>query len=275
MNIRQTYQHLLCIFIFGLVFNFSYQTQAQDVTSLKEFITAFDKAKRSYKPSDKQKMLGFYDKAYTGEVIFFPIEGIPSRTQENYRALLASLDTRSVGVDKISESNLRFLKTIIKGNIGIISIEENYQANMDGKVAFKGESFTTITARKVGNSWRIINLNTVILEDARYKGVCVCTLFEGNTKELLAQTNIPVGTKYDTKLDNFNFKKSSAGGTLVTLSNNSFLWENHKDNSLYYLENGDINQKKKLGTARNNKETAILIISKFLYKEKCTEVVAK
>jgi len=142
-------------------------------------------------------------------------------------------------------------------------------------VAFKGEAFTTITARKIANSWKIINLNTVIVEDARYKGTCVCTIFESNTSELLAQTNIPMGTKYNTKLDNFNFKKASTGGTLVTLSNNSFVWENHKDNVLYYLENGDINQKKKLGTARNHKDVALLVISKFLYKEKCTEVVAR
>lgn len=268
---KRTYQLVLCI----LAFSLAYQTKAQDVTSLKQFINSFDKAKHNYKPSDKQKMLGFYDKTYTGEVIFFPIEGTPSRTQENYRALLASLETRRVGVDKVSESNLRFLKTIIKGNVGIISIEENYQANIDGKEAFKGESFTTITARKIANSWKIINLNTVIIEDARYKGTCICTIFESSTAELLAQTNIPMGTKYNIKLDNFNFKKSNAGGTVVTLSNKSFLWENHKDNTLYYLENGDINQKKKLGTARNNKEVAVLVISKLLYKEKCTDVALR
>jgi len=101
---KYTYQHLLYVLLFGFVFSFSYQIEAQDVTSLKKFITAFDEAKSSYKPSDKQKMLGFYDKTYTGEVIFFPIEGAPSRTQEDYRALLASLDTRSVGVDKVAES---------------------------------------------------------------------------------------------------------------------------------------------------------------------------
>lgn len=259
---------------------FAFKSFAQnDEASLKAFILAFNKAQNAYSQnknsSDKLSVMRYYDKNYTGEITFYPIKGNPSRSVEDYRTIANDLDKKTSGIYISTHADEKFLHFIIKGDVGVVSMTQTYKVNYEGSPSFQADAFVTLVAKKVGSSWKILSLNSTVVEEERQRGACVCTLFEGGSSEAITKISIPGGTKYITKVDNFVFT-NEVQGILVSVSGQDFLWENNKQGDVFMLNSGDRSSKgKKIGTARNQREVIIIILKEVLYQDNCTEVIMR
>lgn len=163
-------------------------------------------------------------------------------------------------------------KSKVQGQTGVVVCEIEAEVASRGVIWNKSTEMTTFALKKYNNGWKILHFFVVGLEDQQLKGICMLELFESSTGDFVVKTIVPKGNSYDSRLNTFDFNQRKNQSFIKVNNENSYTWG--EDGTINKL-NDENSSVKKIGTANDKNAAAMLIITKDLYKDNCTEFKVK
>ncbi len=241
----------------------------QDKEALEKLILESTKALSDYhKKKNKSAVLKHFHERMLIDFTYISIAGKVNNERIDYNEFAAHLDEISHGKMGFTH-DVEIMRTYITGDIGVVSLTEDYEMKYNGEVLNKGSQLITTTAKKFGNEWKIIRMTVIEVENEKLKGTCLCEIFSGNGPkgEMIAKVTSPGGKNYNSDMFNFSFSKENKVKTLVTMEDTKYTWENSF--SLWTVD-ADGNKVKQVGQAASEGDVIKLLVSK-KFTDHCTD----
>ncbi|MEM6299518.1 MAG: hypothetical protein AAF740_12590 [Bacteroidota bacterium] len=224
---------------------------------------------------DKKKVLQFFNTHMVSNMNFIRIGGRVNVSESNYEKLEDHLEGLLTSELLVSHKVDQVFHISIKGDIGVISYQNNFEVTKDGDVLSKGSQLVTITQRKFNDEWKIIVYNVTEIEDAKLKGNCLCELFESTDAgiDYVSKVIIPGGTSYKKQLENFQFRPFD-GQTIIKTGDLYFAWMKGQSNDIFTYDLDKEEKGVKIGESAD-KKTVVLKILESIHAESCTKLVTR
>ncbi|MEM6725712.1 MAG: hypothetical protein AAF598_16850 [Bacteroidota bacterium] len=220
---------------------------------------------------DVNTVLSFYSPSYNAIRSSYKITGKLERGEADYNSL-SRLLYRIVGMEKPTPA---------------YEIEELYHLDVHGKIAHatfkaqfslmdgdqliaKGSEIQTVVLQKIENKWKIAQADILNLVDEQMRDNCGCTVFQAGANEFIARVQRPTGQQYEEALDQFNFQYLRDGNTRLYVNGESFTWLTNKELWMSYK---DKENRKLIGSAKNQKDVILLVLTDYLYKDYCRNIL--
>jgi len=160
----------------------------------------------------------------------------------------------------------------VRGGTGVVVCEINVEVMSRGEIWSKGTEMTTFALKKQKGDWKIMQFFVVGLEEEQLKGICLLELFESSQGDFVIKTVIPQGESYDSKLNTVEFSKGDKQIYIKANNAITYTWDGEGMVNKLNDENSSV---KGIGKATDRNNAAMIIITKDLYAENCTEFKLK
>ena len=241
----------------------------QDKEALEKLILDSTKSLSDYhKSKNKSAVLKHFHEKMLIDFTYISIAGKVNNERIDYNEFAAHLDEISHGKMGFTH-DVEILRTYITGDIGVVSLTEDYEMKYKDEVLNKGSQLITTTAKKFGNEWKIIRMTVIEVENEKLKGTCLCELYSGQGPKgaMIAKVTSPGGKNYNSDMFNFNFTKENKVKTLVEMEDVKYSWENSF--SIWTVD-ADGNKVKQVGNAASEGDVVKLLVSQ-KFKDHCTD----
>ncbi|MCS6967497.1 MAG: hypothetical protein RMJ44_03645 [Cytophagales bacterium] len=150
------------------------------------------------------------------------------------------------------------------------------------KPVVKGDEYLHVLLRKVDEfQWRIINVHILMIETEKFRGMCLCELFNSKgTSNISAKITIPAGATYRSVSVTFQMEECDPKQKtlLIRITNFEFIWL--ATGQVYLLKDGTpckLNgaNAELIGVAIEQKDLFSLIIKKYLFESECSQITFK
>ncbi|WP_157637706.1 nuclear transport factor 2 family protein [Flexithrix dorotheae] len=241
--------------------------------ALANLVKESSKALANYHASkDKGAVLKYFHEKMVIDFTFISVSGKVRNERISYEEFATHLDAFSH--ERMGRTHdIDVLKTIVHQDIGVVNYTEDYEVTFGEEVLTKGSQVITATAKKFGKTWKIIRITVVEMESEKFKGSCLCELYEGTsaTGNFITKTTVPGGKNYTSNMNHFTVTKKDRGTVLINMDGENFIWENNL-NIFEAKEDGSKGTKIGIGT---NSYEVIQTLIKAEFSEHCTDLVLR
>jgi hypothetical protein len=246
--------------------------EAELRTIFGEFINAYATLETH---KDKFSVLKHMAKEVQSTIIFFYVGGRANTIVGDYAGFSTFMDKliNTQGLS-IKYEVVKVPRIYVSGGRGVVVYVVEYDVQKNGSSWSKGNETVTLTYKKIGGEWKILQYSIVNIEDEKLRGACICELYGDGTGDYVAKTTIPNGRTYDTDLNTFEFTKIGEDRIIKT-AKGAYRWD--KDGTVFLRESAlpGVNAKETfLGKAAtfDKKDVLTMILKKHIYVETCTEI---
>ncbi|MBX2843389.1 MAG: nuclear transport factor 2 family protein [Flammeovirgaceae bacterium] len=241
--------------------------------ALASLVKESSKALADYQSTkNKTGVLKYFHEKMVIDFTFISVNGRVRNERISYEEFSTHLDVFSH--ERMGRTHdIEVFKTFVNQDIGVVNYTEDYEVTFGEEVLTKGSQVITATAKKFGNTWKIIRITVVEMESEKFKGSCLCELYEGTsaTGNFITKTTVPGGKNYTSNMNHFTVVKKNRGTVLINMDGENFIWENNLN---IFEAKEDGSKGKKIGIGTNSNEVIQSLI-KFEFSEQCTDLVLR
>ena len=237
-----------------------------------EFIQAYSLVEKT---KNKQGVLKYMAPEVISTLVSFNVNEKMNIAYSDYNGFAAYLDkllaTAGLEVD-YRVANID--KVYLHNNVGVLVYGVNYDIKKNGQSWAKGHENVSLTYKKIGGEWKIVQYTVTAIEDAKLKAPCECEIYGDNTGEYVVKTVIPNGRSYTTELNPVGFMKMDKG-QIVAIGNSYYQWLDNGDVYFKVSNGAEINSSdEKIGSMAGTEKKDIihLILKQHLYTDQCGEL---
>ena len=296
---------ILTVALFICLFNHSFvqaKTNA-DEEVLKKYVQAFAKIYGDFgKTKNKEAVLSYMAPDVQATLVVTELNGQVKTIDSDYAGFTNHLNKiqLSEGLN-INYKLINIPKVQIKGDIGVVIYEAEYQQEKSGEIWSAGRETVALTLKKFNKlDWKIIHYTTVGFENEKYKGLCICQLEELATGKYQSQTTIPAGKSYNVVLHEFDYTPDKQDRIIVltnkfekpipnakkgqpqsetvtekytfrlTFAGQLYLLKGKHFQTGQLIDTQELLPENLIGTTPNKEEVAMQSLQKLILKEICT-----
>jgi hypothetical protein len=240
-----------------------------DKEALEKLILSSTKAMSDYnKTKSKSAVLKHFHEKMLIDFTYISINGKVRNERIDFNEFAAHLEEISHGKMGFTH-DVEIMRTYITGDIGVVSLTEDYETRYNDEVLNKGSQLITTTAKKFGSQWKIIRMTVIEVENEKLKGTCLCELYSGSGSkgEMIAKVTSPGGKSYNSEMFNFSFSKENKVKTVVKMEEATYTWEN---SFAIWTTDVDGNKVKQIGQGASESEVVKLLVGK-KFTDHCTD----
>ena len=255
------------LFIFSVFLSSSAYAQKEE-SEVKAFITDFTEAYSDLpKSKNVESVTKYVSKSLYSTIINANVIGNFGLIQSDY----VDFENYLMSVVQNPEITLvykiqSFEKVYVRGVSAVVVCDIESQVARSGVIWQKTNETTSFVLKKNKNGWQILSFNVVSIEEELNRGTCLCELFAASTGNYISKSTVPTGETYTTNIDDFQFTPKPDGMIYIQQGDHYYSWI--RDGALKKM-NGSA-EDELLGTAIDEIEAIMQILSKDLYSEECT-----
>lgn len=251
------------------------EAEAKVITQvIRDFAREYSNLSQS---KDKMKVLRFFNRRMRSNMNFIRIGGRVNVAEGTYEKFEDNIESLISSELSIKHEVAEVFHVTVKGDIGVVSYQNNFEVMKGKDLLSKGAQLVTITQKKFPEGWRIILYNVTEIEDEKLKGNCLCELFESTVAgiDYVSKVIVPGGTSYNTTLVNFIFRRTDKEGEIIIKTESDYYkWYKDGEGELFLYDIDKKETVEKIGVSKE-KDQAVILILEDLYSERCTNMVMK
>ncbi|MEM6724943.1 MAG: hypothetical protein AAF598_12965 [Bacteroidota bacterium] len=220
---------------------------------------------------DVNTVLHYYSPSYNAIRSSYKITGNLERKEVDYNSLQRLLN-RIVSMESpVPNYEIEEIYDLnVQGQIAYAVIKAQFSLKDGDKLVARGTEMQTLVFQSIEEEWRIAQADILNLVDEQMRDNCGCTVFQAGANEFIARVQRPTGQQYEETLDQFTFQNLRDGNTQIYVNGKPFTWLTNKDLWLNYK---DKEKRKMIGTAKTQKDVILLLLTDYLYKDYCRNIL--
>lgn len=277
MNLEKILTIIKKAFILSFVLLFSSQISVAQKSNaeIERFVRDFAKAYENIaKSRDVEAVLKYISKDLNSTIL-------KSSVMDNFGLIKSDFSDFKFHLRQLVETDgmaitykiKNIYRSQLRGTTGVVVCEINVEVSSREETWIKGSELTTLALKKEQGQWKIVHFFVVGLEEQQLKGICMLELYESSMGDYVIKTIVPQGDSYDTKLNTLDFSKGNK--EIYIKANNAITYTWDEEEGMVNRLNDEDSSIKGIGKAEDAKNAALVIITKDLYAENCTEFKMK
>ncbi len=261
---------LLVVLLFSSQLSIAQKPEVEIERFVKDFTKAYENITKS---RDVETVLKYVSKDLNSAIL-------KSSVMDNFGLIQSDFSDFQYHLRQLVETDgmsitykiKNIYRSQVRGGTGVVVCELNVEVVSRGEIWSKGSEMTTFVLKKHQGEWKIMQFFVVGLEEEQLKGICMIEFFESSLGDYVIKTIVPQGESYDIKLNTLEF--SNGDKQIYIKANNEITYTWDGEGMVNRLNDED-SSIKGIGKAEDAKNAAMVIITKDLYAENCTEFKMK
>lgn len=266
---------LFVSFMTMIMFSGTAFSQKTEEDKIRDIITSFTRDIEALRSEGAIKAPAIYSYASNN----FRFDSKKINTMNVVKHETYDLKTVKLVLSQLKATSLTLDRTLgpldevyVRDNTAFARYYNDYELFESDRMINKGRQYVDLIFRKYDTSWKIDWMVALDVDDAEYKGMCLCEIYENNgLKNIMTETIVPNGSSVYMAKDKFVIIKDQEP-RLVRHEFREYEWYK---NGAVHVRNPDGTKGKALGAAKSRQELLLNLLKLEVYPDRCFNVVRR